>query len=47
MGVARDRLRPGLRMFPAQGHLIFYTPTNDGIEVERVRRGSRDLDALF
>jgi toxin ParE1/3/4 len=47
MGVARDKLRPGLRMFPVRGYLIFYTPTDEGIEVVRVFSGARDLDALF
>jgi toxin ParE1/3/4 len=47
MGVARDRLRPGLRMFPTRGHLIFYAPTDDGIEVVRVLSGRRNVDALF
>ncbi len=47
MGVARDRLRPGLRMFPARGYPIFYHSTDDGIEVVRVLSGKRDVDALF
>lgn len=47
MGVAREQLRPGLRMFPVRGYLIFYTPMEHGIEVVRVLSGARDLDALF
>lgn len=40
----------GLRMFPVKGfdkHLIFYLPTEDGIEVVRILHGARDLGALF
>lgn len=47
MGAAREMLRPGLRMFPVRGYLIFYTPTDDGVEVIRVLSGARDIDALF
>ena len=47
MGVARDRLRPGLRMFPVRGHLIFYLPTDDGVEIVRVLSGKRDVDSLL
>jgi toxin ParE1/3/4 len=47
MGVARDRLRPGLRMFPTRGYLIFYHPAPGGIEVVRVLSDKRDVDAVF
>ncbi len=47
MGVARDRLRPGQRMFPLRGHLIFYLPTDDGVEIVRVLSGKRDVDSLL
>lgn len=30
-----------------RNHLIFYRPTDSGIEVLRVLHGKRDLDALF
>jgi toxin ParE1/3/4 len=47
MGVARDELLPGLRMFPVRGYLIFYHPSADGIEVVRVLSGRRDVEAVF
>lgn len=47
MGVARDALQAGLRMFPVRRFLIFYRPADDGIEVVRVLSGACDLDALF
>ncbi|MDX1540980.1 MAG: type II toxin-antitoxin system RelE/ParE family toxin [Geminicoccaceae bacterium] len=47
IGVARESLRAGLRMFPVRGYLIFYVPTDDGVEVIRVLSGARDIDALF
>jgi toxin ParE1/3/4 len=40
----------GLRSFPVQGfdkHLVFYRPTERGIEVLRVLHGARDLGAIF
>ncbi len=47
MGRARDELRLGLRSLPAGSYVIFYTPLVDGIRVERIIRGSRDLGKLF
>jgi toxin ParE1/3/4 len=41
----------GLRSCQARGrfrqHIIFYLPTDDGIEVVRVLRGSRDLQSIL
>jgi toxin ParE1/3/4 len=40
----------GVRAFPVRGfdkHLIFYRPTDNGIEVLRVLHGARDLGANF
>jgi toxin ParE1/3/4 len=47
MGVARPWLRRGIRVFPVKSHLIFYRVIEDGVEIDRVIRGSRNLDALF
>jgi toxin ParE1/3/4 len=53
LGVANDFGNPelaGLRMQPVRrfrNYLIFYRPTEDGIDIVRVLHGSRDLDALF
>jgi toxin ParE1/3/4 len=41
---------PALRVWPIDGfrnHLIFFHPTNDGVEIVRVLHGARDLEALF
>lgn len=41
---------PPLRIWPIDGfrnHLIFFRPTDDGVEIVRVLHGARDLDALF
>ena len=40
----------GIRLWSIRGfenHLVFYRPTNAGIEVVRVLHGSRDIPALF
>ena len=41
---------PKLRQFPVDGYaayLIFYEPTDDGIEVVRVLHGRRDIEAML
>ena len=53
LGLARRFERSdfaGLRSFPVKGfdkHLVFYRPTEHGIEVLRVLHGARDLGAIF
>ncbi|WP_295390523.1 type II toxin-antitoxin system RelE/ParE family toxin [uncultured Thiodictyon sp.] len=47
MGVSRNDLQPGLRSHPVGNYLIFYFPRDDGIDIVRVLRGSRDFDKLF
>lgn len=47
LGQTRDDLRDGLREFSAGSYVIFYRPDPDGIEVERVIHGARDIRALF
>ena len=37
---------PGCRSFSVGNYVIFFRPTNDGIEVARVVHGSRDLRRL-
>jgi len=48
-GVGRKRLdlHPGLRSFAHGMYLIFYTGMDDGIRVERIIHGARDLYSLF
>jgi toxin ParE1/3/4 len=36
-----------LRGLPLNGHIIFYCLGNEALEILRVVRGNRDLDALF
>ncbi len=47
MGQSCDELRPHLRCLPAGSYIIFYVPLDDGIEVERVIHGSRDIESLL
>src|SRR5215210_5176717 len=46
-GRARHDLLVNLRSFPAKGHVIFYQPTDDGVEIFRVLHGSRDIQGEF
>ena len=46
---ARGRFRD-LRVWKAnrfKNHLIFYRPTNEGVEIVRIVHGARDYDALL
>jgi toxin ParE1/3/4 len=47
LGVARDDLRPGLRLLVYARYLIYYRPIHGGIEVVRVVHGARRQRALF
>jgi toxin ParE1/3/4 len=47
MGQSCGHLRPGLRCFSAGTYVIFYVPRDDGIEVERVVHGARDITSMF
>jgi len=50
MGVARPEFnRPTLRSFVVRNtpYIIFYYPTDDGVQIAYVRHGSRDLTTLF
>ncbi len=47
LGRLREELAPGLRSLTAGNYLIFYRPTDGGINVIRVAHGSRDLPQLF
>src|SRR5947209_16211271 len=46
-GRARHDLLVNLRSFPVKSYLIFYQPTDDGIEIFRVLHGSRDIRQAF
>jgi toxin ParE1/3/4 len=47
MGRSYERLAPSLRGFPVGKYIVFYYPTNKGIEVARVLSGYRDFTAVF
>lgn len=46
-GRARHDLLVNLRSFPVKNYIIFYQPTDDGIEIFRVLHGSRDIQGEF
>ena len=46
-GRRRDDLRPGLRAFPVGDYLVFYRVEGDDALIQRVIRGSRDLEAAL
>ncbi|MBW3540375.1 MAG: type II toxin-antitoxin system RelE/ParE family toxin [Planctomycetes bacterium] len=47
VGLAREDLLPGLRLFPCGNYAIGFRVINDGVEIVRVVDGRRDLSALF
>ncbi|MBS0318183.1 MAG: type II toxin-antitoxin system RelE/ParE family toxin [Proteobacteria bacterium] len=47
LGRSRDELMAGLRSFSFGRYLIFYLPLDDGIDIVRVLRSARDIDAAF
>ncbi len=46
-GVAREDVRPGLKMIAFGPYLIFYTVTAGDVRVERVVHSARDRSAVF
>ena len=47
LGRLRTELAPSLRSFPVGNYMLFYLPSEEGIEIVRVVSGFRDVDALF
>jgi toxin ParE1/3/4 len=53
IGERRDSIKPrlaGLRVWRIEGfekHLIFYQPTDGGIDIVRVLHGARDIDTVL
>jgi toxin ParE1/3/4 len=47
LGRSREELSPRLRSFPIRRYVIFYRPTEKGVEIVRVLDGTRDLPPLF
>ena len=46
-GRERQDVMLELRSFPHKRYIIFYFPTDEGIEIFRVVHGSRDIETLF
>lgn len=46
-GRARHDLLVNLRSLPVKRYVIFYQPTDDGVEIFRVLYGSRDVQGEF
>jgi toxin ParE1/3/4 len=47
VGTKVDRFRVGLRCFSVGAYVVFFVPTDDGIEVYRVLHGARNFDNLL
>lgn len=47
VGRRRDDLRAGTRTFPVGDHVIFYRVEGDDVLIQRVVRGSRDVEGLL
>jgi toxin ParE1/3/4 len=47
LGAACEELAPGLRQVSLGKYVLFYRPTDDGIELIRVLHGARDISTLF
>jgi len=47
IGAERTELMDGLRCFPVDHYVLYYREINNGIEMIRVLRASRDIYAIF
>ena len=47
VGRQRDDLRAGIHSFPVGNYVVLYRIEGDDVVIQRVVRGSRDLEALF
>ncbi len=47
LGCRPEELVAGLRSFPVGRYVIFYLQVQDCLQIVRVLRGARDLDAVF
>jgi len=47
MGQTRPELASGVRSFPVGKYVVFYLPTEEGIEVVQVIHGARDIPVVF
>ena len=44
IGTSRPELGDGVRMLPHGRYLIFYREVNNGLRIERIMHGARDID---
>ena len=47
IGEPRDELQFGLRSFPLDSYMIYYTVADDFVTIVRVLHGSREVSGLF
>ena len=47
LGRDRSRLLPGTRSFTLGSYVIFYSPTEESVEILRVIHGARDIRTLL
>ena len=47
MGRRRDEIFPGIRSLLYEKYLIFYTVSDEVVEISRVTNGHQDLNQLF
>jgi toxin ParE1/3/4 len=47
MGRSYSEIRSHLRGLPMQNYIIFYRIIDNGIEIMRIIKGDRDLEAMF
>jgi toxin ParE1/3/4 len=47
MGRQYEMLAPDLRGFPVGNYILFYRSTEQGIAIERILSGYRDLEVMF
>src|SRR5260370_40138691 len=47
LGRRRPELSPDIRSLAVGRYVVYYLPLSPGIEVVRVRHGSRDIESIF
>ena len=47
IGRRREDLGRQILSFPIGAYIVFYRPTDGGIELARILHGSRDIDRIF
>lgn len=47
IGVARDELLTGLRLFPIENHVIYYRVTPDSVEILRILHKRAEASRIF